>query len=379
VENAIYLEIRRSLWSFGSRVALAAALMLTLCCTAALGVQRPYDDAVERGRAALEGGQYNQALQDFMAALEMVDGGDAESWRMLLAIAVTYDQMGQLGHAAEFHRAFLMRAQKHAALLTPAWGERVAGSKRDVDRIMKRASATHGFVSVVSQPPGAVISVDGRPVGAMGDGVTPFLLFLEPGPHTVRLARSGYESVERNIKIAAGAIRALDVVLEPGEASGGSAGLQPVEVVGAAKPSVVEEPAPDAAVEATPSGGSHAGQWTLIGGGGAVLAVGAVLTALAASEHSALEADQALLLGDPEQYAALTPAERSAESAKWDERADKVSTLQSASLGLYAAGAAALLGGVLWLVLADDDEASSAAMSLTPTDGGFFGHASVRF
>ena len=352
--------------------------MLTLCCTAALA-QRPYDDAVERGRAALEGGQYNQALQDFMAALEMVDGGDAESWRMLLAIAVTYDQMGQLGHAAEFHRAFLMRAQKHAALLTPAWGERVAGSKRDVDRIMKRASATHGFVSVVSQPPGAVISVDGRPVGAMGDGVTPFLLFLEPGPHTVRLARTGYESVERNIKIAAGAIRALDVVLEPGQASGGSAGLQPVDVVEPEAPTVVKEAAPVVAPEATPSGSSQAGQWSLIGGGGAVLAVGAVLTALAASEHSALEADQALLLGDPEQYAALTPAERSAESAQWDERADKVSALQSASLGLYAAGAAALLGGVLWLVLVDEDEASSAAMSLTPTDGGFFGHASVRF
>jgi hypothetical protein len=362
------------------RFGVALSLILTLGCTAALGSDRPYDEAVERGRAALEGGEYSQALQDFMVALEMVDGGDAESWRMLLAIAVTYDQMGQLGHAAEFHRAFLMRAQKHASLLTPAWGKRVEGSKRDVDRIMKRAATEYGFVSVVSQPPGAVIAVDGRPVGAMGDGVTPFLLFLAPGSHSVLLTRSGYKSGLRTIKIAAGAIRALDVVMTPGEAGGASVGLQPVEEV-RVMPSTQGEPelaATTLNTEATPVN-SDAGGWTLVAGGGAALVAGAVVTALAGGEHSALQSDRDLLLGEPNAYADLTPEERAAASLDWDERAEAVKTLQSASVGLYVAGAAALLGGALWVWLSGEGARSGASMALAPTSGGFFGQASVRF
>ncbi|MGB0592080.1 MAG: PEGA domain-containing protein [Myxococcota bacterium] len=374
-ELHIEARIRRLLWQLGTFCCAALPLLLMVCGGVALASDRPYDDAVKRGRAALEGGQYNEALQDFMAALEMVDGGDAESWRMLLAIAVTYDQMGQLGHAAEFHRAFLMRAQKHAALLTPAWGKRVENSKRDVDRIMKRASAIQGFVSVVTQPPGATISVDGRPVGAMGDGVSPFLLFLDPGAHTVSLARSGYKSAERTIKIAAGAIRALDVVLEPGASSSGGPSLQPVD-------EVLAEPAdrttPLKATEPLTSGEvpSQAGAWTLVGGGGAVLVAGAVLTALAASEHSALQADRDLLLDDPAQYATMSQEARLIASLDWDSRADSVSTMQSASVGLYAAGAAALLGGVLWLWLADD---TAPTVTFAPTPGGVLSHASVRF
>jgi hypothetical protein len=350
-----------------------------LCCSAASATERPYDDAVERGRAALEGGQYNEALQDFMAALEMVDGGDAESWRMLLAIAVTYDQMGQLGHAAEFHRAFLMRAQKHAALLTPAWGKRVQNSKRDVDRIMKRASTIQGFVSVVSQPPGALISVDGRSVGAMGDGATPFLLFLEPGAHTVRLARPGYVSVERTIKIAAGALRALDVVLTQGEAVDGGVGLQPVDEIFEEGPDPTESNTAVLRPVQPQAASSDAAAWIFVAGGGAVLAVGAALTALAASEHSALQADKELLRGAPDHYAGLSQEERGATSLEWDERTETVSTLQSASIGLYAAGAAALLGGVLWLWLADDEVTAGTTMTLAPTPGGFLGQASVRF
>jgi hypothetical protein len=168
--------------------------------------------------------------------------------------------------------------------------------------------------------------------------------------------------------------------MTPGEAGGASAGLQPVEEV-LVMPSTQGEPelaATTLNTEATPVN-SDAGGWTLVVGGGAALVAGAVVTALAGGEHSGLQSDRDLLLGDPGHYAALTPEARAAKSLDWDERAEAVKALQSASVGLYVAGAAALLGGALWVWLSGEGATSGASMALAPTSGGFFGQASVRF
>ena len=357
---------------------------LALASIPASAQQRPYDTVVERGRTALEDGQYNAALQEFMSALEMVDGGDAESWRMLLAIAVTYDQMGQLGHSAEFHRKFLMRAQKHAELLTPAWSKRVERAKGDVERIMKKASSTHGFLSVVSQPPGATLVVDGRPAGAMGDGVTPFLLFLEPGVHTVRVTRSGYQDEERTVKIAAAAIRALDIVMSPGTEGGANRQLLPVEEVPVGPPA--QEPTietQERALESAPREASSAsntlGPWVTVAGGGAALLTAAVLTGLAAADSASLNDEADALARNPGRYAGRSAAELADASREWDATRARVDAFEATSIGLYALGGVALVGGFVWLALSTGEDSPNAAFSVTPVRGGVHGHASVRF
>ncbi len=385
------LSTLRSSWRPVSAFALVCALNLAWVHDAQAEVKpyedaqstvKPYDSLVERGRAALESGDYSVALRRFMVALEMVDGGDAESWRMLLAIAVTYDQMGQLGHAAEFHRKFLMRAQQHAEFLSPAWAKRVEVAKRDVDRIMKKAATTHGFLSVVSQPPGASISVDGRPVGAMGDGQTPFLLFLEPGVHHIRLSRPGYIDEAREIRIAATAIRALDVVLTQGSARG----VRPIEPV-------EELPTSEPTSEPTPLGGSEAGgeaagaperpsalgPWLTLASGGVGLALGALFTAMAASEHSALMDERAAWTSEVSGAAEVNSGQRAEASLSWDAREERQRAYEASAIGLYAAGAALLGGGVLWLLLRDDDPQNVGVWSLMATPDGVYGQAMVRF
>lgn len=330
----------------------------------------------------MEGGRYSAALQDFMSALDMVDGGDAESWRMLLAIAVTYDQMGQLGHAAEFHRKFLMRAQKHAEFLTPAWAKRVEKAKEDVNQVMKKAASTHGFLSVVSQPPEATLVVNGRPAGAMGDASTPFLLFLEPGVHTIRVTRSGYLDEERRVKIAAAAIRALDIVLTPGSTSASARVLAPVEEL--TPPSPRPEPAlalppHQGAISPDVTDGGSIGPWLTLGVGGAALVVGAVLSGLSASERAGLQETKESLFEDPQRYAALSESERLLASQDWDAAVGRVERYDAASIALYATGGAALVGGVLWWALSDEAAPVQARWELTPLPGGLYGQAAVRF
>lgn len=53
-------------------------------------------------------------------------------------------------------------------------------------------------LSVTSQPPGAEVRLDGRPVGR-----TPLTLLTTPGAHTIALHHSGFLDVERSLDVAA--------------------------------------------------------------------------------------------------------------------------------------------------------------------------------
>ena len=70
---------------------------------------------------------------------------------------------------------------------------------------------------------------------------------------------------------------------------------------------------------------------------------------------------------------------------EWRDREDSLETYNIVSGVMYGVGAAALTGGLLWLLLDDPADAPDEAagtlptVTMTPTEGGLFGHATWRF
>jgi hypothetical protein len=71
------------------------------------------------------------------------------------------------------------------------------------------ASDTSAMVQISSEPSGADILVDGEYTGC-----TPSQLSLKPGPHSVRIAKKGFEAWERSITVESGESRNLAAELE---------------------------------------------------------------------------------------------------------------------------------------------------------------------
>ncbi|NOY91596.1 MAG: PEGA domain-containing protein [Deltaproteobacteria bacterium] len=92
-------------------------------------------------------------------------------------------------------------------------GERVRVHAGKVYVVIVEMSQGHflGYLSVVSDPPGASVFIDGREEGAAGQ--TPFRSVLDTGSHHVILERPGFAPAERDVEIAVGAEVSLRVPL----------------------------------------------------------------------------------------------------------------------------------------------------------------------
>lgn len=105
----------------------------------------------------------------------------------------------------------------------------VAGQMATVDAHIQVAPQT-GSLRVLSTAPGAMITVDGEPVGAAPatrDG-------LQPGDHIVEVTAAGYNRSQQTVSITAGQQRVISVELSAVAASSGS-----VRVIGGPRGAVV--------------------------------------------------------------------------------------------------------------------------------------------
>ena len=76
-------------------------------------------------------------------------------------------------------------------------------------RVGHPASDTSAMVQISSEPSGADILVDGDYTGC-----TPTQLKLKPGPHSVRIAKKGFEAWEKSITVESGESRNIAAELE---------------------------------------------------------------------------------------------------------------------------------------------------------------------
>lgn len=183
--------------------------------------------------------------------------------------------------------------------------------------LQPRAGGPRTVLVVHATPPGALIEVDGRTIGA-----TSVQYVVRPGAHRLRVDRDGYRAEERQVSVAPGATATVDIALSP-EVS-----------------TVPREP--------HPGRGRRIAGWALIGGGAAAVASGVVLVAVDRPE--------------------LEESER-----RLEHRSSVGPGLAVGAAGLVAAGVGT------WLILTSNDSPRPLVSIAPMQEGGLWVQGSVRF
>jgi hypothetical protein len=245
------------------------------------------------------------AIRYFQQAAKLVP-----SSKLRYNIALAYDEMGDTGRALREYRSFLAEEPN-----SPHQDEVTAR----VAELEHRLAATGvQQLSVSSEPPGALLRVDGELVG-----VTPWTGELTPGQHRVRLELPGYRTHDSDVALTSqhAADVAVPLAQEPRS--------QPTERPAFARIQPLT--------------------WSFLGVG-----VGALAGGLAFELSRSASADRAASASSPESAA----EHRGAADAK-----------QMASLLLFGVGGAFVVGGSVLLVLdlnRDDSNASTTESGRSP-------------
>jgi hypothetical protein len=145
----------------------------------------------QEGVRAFREGRYGDAVRYFAAAYRM-GGPSSELWNMARA----RERMDQPEEAARAIEEYL--GQRDLSAYDRADGE------RELHALHTRPS----MVTVTTNPPGAVVTVDGKQTV----GPTPVSVAVRAGPHTIAVHHEGYMTVTRPLEARFG--RAVIVTLD---------------------------------------------------------------------------------------------------------------------------------------------------------------------
>lgn len=278
-----------------------------------------------QGKAALEAGRFDAALEAFEAALADVDD-EVTRWQLLLGVAVAHELSGHALAALESYQRFIDRAVGSPIARTPKWAERLDVARRSVATHEAAVLQTRALLVVESTSAFATVLLAG---GGGEEALTPpARRYLAPGAYQVRATALGMEPFVAVLELHVGDRRRVEVALTP------SPPVAPVDGVTAGV-----DPGGD---------GVHAGWWP-VGVGAALIVTGAVFTGLAYADASEVER----LSREPGTPDVLS--EHARLTARGEDR-------QTASWICYGAGLAAVGAGVLWLLLDDDGPTQEATL-----------------
>jgi hypothetical protein len=117
------------------------------------------------------------------------------------------------------------------------------------------------------------------------------------------------------------------------------------------------------------------GPWIAVAVGGVLVAAGGVFTGLYLAEHTAWDDDADVLnatSGSPE----FKAEEKARLEVKYGEPAEQYELAQIVG---YSVGAAVLVGGIVWLLLDEDEDASTLSFGVGGTAGGAGVSMGLRF
>lgn len=160
------------------------------------GITTNARERFRQGVAAYAGGHYMDAIALFREADQI-----APSAALSFNVARAYDKLGDVSGALEWYRDYLRRARE-------------ATDRSDVQRLvdsLEQRLKSKGVqqVTVLSQPRGATVQLDGQPVG-----VTPFTTDVKPGVHRVAVSMRGYADIEREFLLPPDDALDVDMRLE---------------------------------------------------------------------------------------------------------------------------------------------------------------------
>lgn len=144
-------------------------------------------DAYGEGQKAFEAGDYPTAHTKFKEANDLIPAPHAEYW-----LALSIDKQDKLEESIAAYEAFL--ANPNASKVG---ADQVASAQT---RLAELKGKLPGKLSLVTTPPGAMVTIDGSPV----EGVAPVTSDLAPGMHKVSVTLEGYQPQELQVEVKAG-------------------------------------------------------------------------------------------------------------------------------------------------------------------------------
>lgn len=285
------------------------------------------------GLSAFDAKRYSEAIDHLTCANQLLPNP-----AFAYNIAITYEAMGDVPTALRWYREHRRQAGEDAA-------EAVALAKVTQ---LEAALQARGIqqVTLFSNPPGATLSVDDRPLG-----LTPFTLELNPGRHRYRLTLAGHDTVEGFFELRVD--RSLDV-----EAELSVTQQSPAIAVSAPSDHAAAPPAQHAGEPG--QSGARVGAWTWIS-----LGAGAALLGTA--------------LGFEWRRAELDEELGRASQAEYPDRHDAMTAHQTTARVLAGLGAGALIGGGVLLTLDLARDESTANVALGTCTGGVCVEAAGAF
>ncbi len=272
----------------------------------------------KKGVAAYQRGDYPEAVVYFLRADRIISRPEFS-----YNIARAYDKLGDDANSLRWYRDYLRRAPE-------------AADKQQVvalieDRQLALMEQGLQQLTVLSEPMGATLVVDGRALG-----VTPWTGELTPGAHRLELRLQGYQTLDSEAYLPAD--EAVDIELSLAAADGPAPTTEP-----APAPASQPPPIPAQAAAGTGSGISPVWSWVALGVGGAALGASAGFE-VARRRAEERAADATTQLGRADAY-------------------DQMTTRKTTARILAGAGGALVIGGaVLWL-LSDGDEEDGAELA----------------
>jgi hypothetical protein len=245
-----------------------------------------------------------------MEAVELFVAADrlAPSAALSFNVARAYEKLIEPARALEHYRAYVRRGSE------PEHEQVVRKRIVELEGVLEARGVQQ--LSVLSEPSGANVLIDGRAAGP-----TPWTEELAPGPHTILVAKAGY--VEERREVVLETTRALDVTVV----------LSPA----ATPPPAPRSAAPNGSsphLEPEPESGSFGpGPWVTLGVGGAALVGAGIFEILRRSA---------------EDDAKSTPQARFAE---YEDRYDRAQARQTTSRVLAVSGGVLVLVGGAWALI----------------------------
>lgn len=211
----------------------------------------------QQGVAAYRAGRYYEAVDIFLETQRIYP-----DTQLCFNVARVYENLGNTSAALRYYRDYLRQADR------PSDGEEV----RERVRKLEQQLAQRGLqqLTVLSQPEGATVLLDGKPVG-----ITPWTGDTYPGKHRLAVQLERHLDQAQVIELDAHAARDVSLVLVPAPAP-----KPPAPLVRAAEPK-----APGVSLE------------TLFTLGSGLLLLGGAIVAEAASQEPGLSRTTAFLAG----------------------------------------------------------------------------------
>lgn len=263
----------------------------------------------------------------------VVDAAEEERWQLWLDMALAHEHAGDDLAAVEYYGRFIEAVGARTRPLSPSWLKARSDSKAALERLDAELRATMGRLEVRSTPRDAAASFEGE-AKETARLVTPFSTYLAPGEHTLELYHPDFpQPVRKTVTLEKGQVLALDIDI--------AAELAPKKAPPADK--VGKRPAPERTPPPRePTNVLETVGWLGVAAGIGLAATGAVLVA-----DGQWQIDGASCTD--EAWCAPTADERA-------RRKDDGEGTRTSGVVTLIAGGALIAGGVVAILLSEDDE-----------------------